>query len=494
MWAADGIRVNDSSKYALTEQIKRREKPALWQILMLILLLAGVVHWWLPFSEFIAVWNVVFTAVAGVAVVAASQLRPVLFQRPAWLLLGLAVLCSATAHLSLYIYQFELLPIGQEWAISLYLVTYFLLVCGLARMSRRVETRNGALLDSLMLVVAAATLFWAIMVEPALATGANRYEILAAAIYPVADLLLLMYLLKLVFLASERTMSILLLMAAASLQLIGDVAHSHGIYAGWYNRGGLLDLIWYGAYALLAAAAWHPSAAIPLENRQAPRDSSYKHLLFIGMTSISVPAALVLLGPDDSIMIRLAAVATLLLFVLMMMRSSILLQRMQRQAGELESLSLTDSLTGAANRRKLMARLREELSRMQRTDSALALAFVDLDHFKRFNDEHGHEAGDDLLRECVRCWQAELRETDLLARAGGEEFVLIFPDTREPAARGILQRLQSVMPRPQTFSAGLAHYATGDTADSLLKRADDAMYTAKSLGRNRILSDSECSD
>ena len=209
--------------------------------------------------------------------------------------------------------------------------------------------------------------------------------------------------------------------------------------------------------------------------------------MFVGLVAISVPAGLALFGAADSALIRLSAFATVLMFLLMMTRSSILLKRTQEQAAELVALSMTDPLTAAANRRHLMIRLREELDRAERYHSPLSLVFIDLDHFKQFNDQHGHDAGDDLLKRCVELWQQELRATDLLARAGGEEFVVLLPETSDQAAQQMVVRLMAVMPGSQTLSAGLTQNRPEDDSDAILKRGDDAMYEAKAAGRNTVV-------
>jgi diguanylate cyclase (GGDEF)-like protein len=110
---------------------------------------------------------------------------------------------------------------------------------------------------------------------------------------------------------------------------------------------------------------------------------------------------------------------------------------------------------------------------------------VDLDHFKEFNDEHGHQAGDRLLKQLASVWRDELRPTDVLARYGGEEFVLLLPNCPLDRARQVIERLRETIPADETCSAGIAMWDGEETPEALVSRADSALYRAKREGRNR---------
>ena len=146
-----------------------------------------------------------------------------------------------------------------------------------------------------------------------------------------------------------------------------------------------------------------------------------------------------------------------------------------------------DGLTGLANRRRLDSELSREISRAQRGQSALSMLMLDLDHFKEFNDEMGHPQGDQHLRRTAALWLAELRDTDVLVRYGGEEFAVILPDTAAHAARAIADRLRAATPHGQTASAGVATWDTVENGASLVSRADAALYEAKVAGRDRVV-------
>ena len=146
----------------------------------------------------------------------------------------------------------------------------------------------------------------------------------------------------------------------------------------------------------------------------------------------------------------------------------------------------TDPLTGAANRRSWDEALEAELSRAARTDEPLTVALLDMDHFKAYNDTHGHNAGDVLLRDLVAALRAELRPVDVIARWGGEEFALALPGCSLDQAEKVATRLLAVVPCGQTVSIGLALAVPLDTARSLVGRADRALYAAKNGGRNQV--------
>jgi diguanylate cyclase (GGDEF)-like protein len=154
---------------------------------------------------------------------------------------------------------------------------------------------------------------------------------------------------------------------------------------------------------------------------------------------------------------------------------------------ELETKARTDELTGLPNRRAWHEQLPRELSRAARAASPLAVAMLDLDHFKRYNDTRGHQAGDRLLKEVSGAWNGELRPTDLLARYGGEEFALALPECAPEEALVIVERLRGRTPDGQTCSAGIVTWDGSETAAELLGRADQALYQAKRAGRNQSI-------
>ena len=158
---------------------------------------------------------------------------------------------------------------------------------------------------------------------------------------------------------------------------------------------------------------------------------------------------------------------------------------------KLEGAALTDGLTGLANRRAWDETVGAALRKSRAPGRRAAVAMLDLDHFKAFNDTYGHQAGDRLLREVGSTWRDQLREGDILARYGGEEFALLLPNCTAADARTVTERLRGSMPEGITCSAGLAIVEAGEPADTAVARADVALYEAKENGRDSLVEYSE---
>jgi diguanylate cyclase (GGDEF)-like protein len=177
--------------------------------------------------------------------------------------------------------------------------------------------------------------------------------------------------------------------------------------------------------------------------------------------------------------------------------------RLRRQKVELEGalahiqrLATHDDLTGLVNRRHMQELLETERMRLERGEQHWCVALIDLDHFKSVNDAHGHAVGDEVLRSLSRQAHTLIRRTDVLARWGGEEFVMLMPDTPIGMGATSLERLRahvSATPLvihgielPVSFSAGLTEHRRGESVAQTLERADKLCYRAKTLGRNRV--------
>jgi diguanylate cyclase (GGDEF)-like protein len=156
-------------------------------------------------------------------------------------------------------------------------------------------------------------------------------------------------------------------------------------------------------------------------------------------------------------------------------------------AGRLRALASTDALTGLPNRRGWERSLERELARVRRKGTPLCVAVLDLDQFKAFNDEQGHLAGDRLLKEVAATWLGLLRDTDVLARYGGDEFGIILPDCYPNKANEIVGRLCAASAGGSTCSAGVATAGPDADMTELIDRADRALYRAKDAGGNQAV-------
>jgi diguanylate cyclase (GGDEF)-like protein len=153
----------------------------------------------------------------------------------------------------------------------------------------------------------------------------------------------------------------------------------------------------------------------------------------------------------------------------------------------LEGAALTDQLTGLPNRRAWDEALPEALAESSRLKQPAAVAMFDIDHFKNFNDTHGHQAGDRLLIEAGAAWRTQTRDGDLLARYGGEEFVLLMRDCHHQDAREVVERIRQAAPGSIRCSAGFSSWRPGESAEAVVARADAALYEAKGRGRDQTV-------
>jgi diguanylate cyclase (GGDEF)-like protein len=162
---------------------------------------------------------------------------------------------------------------------------------------------------------------------------------------------------------------------------------------------------------------------------------------------------------------------------------------------KVRQLAYVDGLTGIFNRRFFEMRMAEEIERAQRYENELSVIMIDIDNFKKLNDEFGHLLGDETLRQVSAIFAQNLRKVDIACRYGGEEFVILAPQTSGDHAHAVAEKLRKVVegwsfpgvPRPVTITAGVSSFpANGKTRDELVKAADDALYLAKQRGRNRV--------
>ena len=173
------------------------------------------------------------------------------------------------------------------------------------------------------------------------------------------------------------------------------------------------------------------------------------------------------------------------------------LQQAMADKEKLEILATFDSLTGLYNRRAILGKLHELINLANRYKEDFSLSMLDIDHFKRVNDRYGHLTGDEVLEKIATLIRRNIRDTDIVGRYGGEEFIIILPKTNLSSAWVVAERLRTIIEKTEmkdsagnvfaiTVSQGLAGWERDEDATSLISRADEALYKAKEKGRNRV--------
>lgn len=202
---------------------------------------------------------------------------------------------------------------------------------------------------------------------------------------------------------------------------------------------------------------------------------------------------------DSTEMINKAYAFSILMIALIIATAGIILWRVHFLQRELDRQATSDFLTGAPNRRHFINLAEQELSRAQRYQGKFSLAVIDLDFFKRVNDNYGHQAGDEVLKAFCSVCSSILRDTDTLGRIGGEEFAILLPNTALPEANEVIERVRLAvaereigiaghLPLHITASFGLTSFkAEHGSLPDVLREADEALYRAKEAGRNRVI-------
>jgi diguanylate cyclase (GGDEF)-like protein len=376
-----------------------------------------------------------------------------------------------------------------------YLGLYPGLVVGCALLIRRRSATKdrSSLVDATTISAGLGLLSWVFVIRPVAADpNLGLLGHMVSVSYPIFDIVVLGMMTRLVLGGGAKTTSFRLVVSGMVCFLVTDAVWAglnqvDSIPPTWIERA--LQMLGLLAYSLFGAATLHPSvrevgqrAVVSMQPRL-----SRPLLALLTLTSLIAPGVLALQVRDhevkDGVAIVIGCVA---LFLLVVTRMSQLLRQVEAQARQLRDLSRVDELTGLPNRRGWSPALTSAIERARRDATPLAVAMVDLDHFKRFNDEYGHPAGDRLLKGAASAWAAQLRAVDELARYGGEEFIVLLPTADSKQASVVLQRMLTVTPAGQTFSAGIAVWNGKETSDELVARADRALYRAKDDGRNQI--------
>jgi diguanylate cyclase (GGDEF)-like protein len=367
---------------------------------------------------------------------------------------------------------------------------------------RRLPARDAAgVIEAVIFTGSCALIAWVYLMKPVTEdTELTTAGKLVAISYPVLDLLLVTLLARMLVGGGARNGAFRLLACGMISYLAADYAWAftdHFQFEAGTFTSHLMDAGYLLAFGLYGAAGLHPGIRDLAEPvRLSGRAFSRWRLGLLTTATMIAPALLAAQAwAADNHVPDAQAIAggCIGMFLLVVARMTVLIREVERQASVLESqaeelteLAQRDTLTGLANRRAWEQALPLALDHARRDGNLLALAVIDLDHFKRYNDRYGHQAGDRLLKEAAAAWAAGLRSGDLLARYGGEEFALIIPNGGSALAGELLDRLRPLTPAGQTFSAGVAVWDGQESSEALFARADAALYEAKGAGRNRV--------
>ncbi len=373
----------------------------------------------------------------------------------------------------------------------LYLGAYVAAIGGLLILVRRVFPGGDrdAWIDTTIITVAAAAVIGYVVARPTiLHSEQSGLALLIVLAYPFLDIVVLAGLTRLLIGGARTTIATSLLAIGFLTTLSADLFYNVVVSNGVDDFSPpLLDALYLAAIVIMAAAAWAPDADLvdnPAERLPSP-DRSFRLVgLAIGM--LAIPVLLVFVAWDD-VAIRRLSIASIGVLLLVTWRLERVLRTVRAQNTLLGREARTDALTGLPNRRTLDYEVERLVESSILTGEPLTVAMLDLDHFKSFNDENGHQAGDRLLATCARAWRASLPSSAFLARYGGEEFALLLPGVGRDDAPALLERLRAAMPTQRTVSIGYAVREADEAGSAVIWRADVALYEAKDRGRDRII-------
>jgi diguanylate cyclase (GGDEF)-like protein len=357
--------------------------------------------------------------------------------------------------------------------------------------TRRAGRDMTALLDATIIATGAAVVAAVFVIAPlASDSSLTGFGKVVSSSYPIGDVLLIAVIVRMWAAPGARTAAFRLLLAALGLTLGGDILWNASVLATGSQVNRWSDAVYLTSYILVSAAAVVPSmttVAEPAPDRDV-RSSSQRRLVVLAC-GIMLPAVALLIdgATGGAVLWPVIGLGSLVISGLVLLRMAGILRTVEVQAVQLAALARTDALTGAPNRRTWDHELSRACARSREQDTGLCVAMIDMDHFKAYNDTHGHQAGDRLLREAVAVWTEQLGAGMLLARYGGEEFAVLLPGLTLAQAQERIESLLPITPYDQTFSAGVSSWDPTSEPASALTNADDALYQAKRTGRARVL-------
>lgn len=408
---------------------------------------------------------------------------------PIWLFLAVTVVADTS-------YQVVLHQLGEvpapSWIDGLYLLSYAAAIVGLAALARRRQPHRdvAAWIDAIIVTLAIGAMAASLVVGPAIRSSDSiSMPTLVSAAYPLLDVLILVLLATILIGPWRWNISLVTLTAGLGAFLIADFVFHLATAAERDAPVALLDALYLAGNVAIALAILSPDART-VDERDASDSTevSLNRLIILMASAIAVPlTGLILDSADQHALSRFVSGASVIIVVLLTIRIVLLLRKTTAQSRILASQARTDALTGLPNRRTWDYQLERAVQDATTHGTRLTIAMIDLDYFKRYNDTHGHQAGDQLLATAATAWSAEIGASAFLARYGGEEFSIAIPGTTSAAAMSLLERIRSATPEPLTASIGVATLEPGESGSDVVRRADGALYAAKADGRNRIV-------
>ncbi|MDP9830426.1 GGDEF domain-containing protein [Kineosporia succinea] len=442
-----------------------------------------------PGSRSLLITHAVSTALSALFVAAGITRLPRADRRPYRMILS-AVLAFGGGEVT-YLFEASYHPDRYPGLADLFTIAGYLpLAVGVWSLDRQRRTKYGGLLDAGIVTVSTAVLLAVFLVLPQISVaGLSLGERIMHSIYPLLDVLLLFMTSRMLAGAGNRGPVIWCLVVAMSCGLLTDVVAGIGAVTGGSGLNRLMFVSWalfYVFLGLATAAAAHRPPEPPAQD-DAASGLTLTRLVVLGVAAMAPTVILVLLSPAGrDLDIAYLGIGSIVLLALVVARIWDLLQVLRRQQEALERASRVDPLTGVANRRSWDSELARQMASALRDEQVLLVGLLDLDHFKAYNDTHGHQAGDDLLHAAAQAWALAAGPRGRIARWGGEEFTVALLCDDEQVGIEDLDRLRADVPFGQTCSMGVARWDGVAGPDELLRYADEALYEAKRAGRDRI--------
>jgi len=415
--------------------------------------------------------------------------------RRAWVLISLANLSNCIAEILWFYFTQKGIEPFPSLADVFYLLFYPLLLAGvlsLPYLPSKPDQRLMIGLDMSIVMLVGGMLIWTYILGPVVAQNVAGLSGLVSVAYPLGDFLILA---GLVFLIQRdldrvgRTKVVFLtlsMVATALADLLFTVVQNEGtdIPMVFMNPLWLLS-----SWAILMAAGWqilYPSVVIKT------KQSNFLPLLRNYLVYLAPVLGLSLVINGLGSIIRMdhrligTVLLTILLLVLIYSRQAVILHENRQLFQKMENLAITDPLTTLYNRHSFNETIDREINRTNRHGHALSLLIIDVDHFKTYNDNFGHLKGDQMLHDVSLAIKDCTRKTDFLARYGGDEFVLILPETNLEDARWVSEKIQKIVLERLSrdnlsVSIGIALYKPGTTEQALVGEADANLYQQKHL-------------